>query len=45
MTNDCSSSVKEKRPQDYERKIHERGECRGSPWCRYCNEEQEKEKE
>jgi hypothetical protein len=43
MTNECLSSVEEKRLQECERKIHERGECRGSPWCRYCNDEQEKE--
>jgi hypothetical protein len=35
--------VEAKRMLECERKLHEREECRGSPWCRYCVEEDKAE--
>ena len=40
-----AKEIEAKRMQECERKLHEREECRGSPWCRYCVEEEKPDEE
>ncbi len=36
MTEESVAEVQQRRMKECERKLHARGECRGSPSCRYC---------